>query len=84
MPITENTVVRNNALAVKLNLRGYDATHLAYDLVWQETLGMPVTLVSFDSQLIEAARGVQMAYIPIRTAIELLMHQLKKAAYGIG
>jgi predicted nucleic acid-binding protein len=64
LPITENTVVRGDALAVEHNLRGYDATHLACALIWQETLGMPVTLASFDGQLIEAARGVQMAYLP--------------------
>jgi uncharacterized protein len=64
LPITENMVVRGDALAVEHNLRGYDATHLACALIWQETLGAPVTLASFDSQLIEAARGVQMAYLP--------------------
>jgi PAS domain S-box-containing protein len=40
------------------------ATHLACALLWQETLGMPVTLASFDGQLIKAARAVQMAYLP--------------------
>ena len=64
LPITENTVARGDALAVEHDLRGYDATHLACALIWQETLGMPVTLASFDSQLIEAARGVQMAHLP--------------------
>ena len=58
LPITENTVVRGDALAVEHNLRGYDATHLACAVIWQETLGMPVTLASFDDQLIAAARGV--------------------------
>ena len=64
LPITENTVVRGDALAFEHNLRGYDATHLACALIWQEILGAPVTLASFDDQLIEAARGVQMAYLP--------------------
>ena len=64
LPINENTVVRGDALAVEHSLRGYDATHLACALIWQETLGMPLTLASFDSQLIAAARGVQMAYLP--------------------
>jgi len=64
LPITENTVARGDALVVEHNLRGYDATHLACALIWQETLGMPVTLASFDSQLIEAAREVQLAYLP--------------------
>jgi predicted nucleic acid-binding protein len=64
LPITENTVVRGDALAVEHNLRGHDATHLACALIWQETLGAPVTLASFNIQLIEAARGVQMAHLP--------------------
>jgi predicted nucleic acid-binding protein len=64
LPITENTVGRGDALAVAHNLRGYDATHLACALIWQETLGMPVTLATFDSQLSEAAKAVQMACLP--------------------
>jgi hypothetical protein len=64
LPITENTVARGDALAVEHHLRDYDATHLACALIWQETLGMPVTLASFDNQLIEAARSVQMAHLP--------------------
>jgi uncharacterized protein len=64
LPVTENTVVRGDFLAAEHNLRGYDATHLACALIWQETLGMPVTMASFDNQLIEAARGVQMACLP--------------------
>jgi predicted nucleic acid-binding protein len=64
LPITENTVVRGDSLAVEHDLRGYDATHLACALIWQETLGMPVTLASFDSQLIEAAKRVNMSCLP--------------------
>jgi predicted nucleic acid-binding protein len=64
LPIIENTVVRGDSLAVEHNLRGYDATHLACALIWQETLGMPVTIASFDNQLIEAARAVQMVFLP--------------------
>ena len=64
LPVTENTVARGDTLAVEHNLRGYDAIHLACALIWQETLGRPVTLASFDGQLIEAARVIQMAYLP--------------------
>ena len=64
LPITESTVARGDVLAVEHNLRGYDATRLTCALIWQETLGMPVTLASFDDQLIAAARGVQMAFLP--------------------
>jgi predicted nucleic acid-binding protein len=64
LPINENTVIRGSDLAIEHNLRGYGATHLACALIWHETLGMPVTLASFDSQLIEAARNVNMASLP--------------------
>ncbi len=64
LPVTENTVIRGDALACAHNLRGYDATHLACALIWQETLGSPVTLASFDSQLIQAAREISLAYLP--------------------
>jgi hypothetical protein len=65
LPISENTVVRGDSLAIEHNLRGYDATHLACALIWQETLGVPVTLASFDSRMIETARRGQMAYLPV-------------------
>ena len=64
LPISENTVIRGDALACEHNLRGYDATHLACALIWQETLGVPVTMASFDSQLLEAARNEKMASLP--------------------
>jgi uncharacterized protein len=64
LPITENTVARGDALAIEHNLRGNDAIHPACTLIWQETLGAPVTLASFDIQLIEATWGVQMAHLP--------------------
>jgi uncharacterized protein len=64
LPITENTVVRGDFLACEHNLRGYDATHLACALIWQETLGQPVTLATFDMQLIQAAKDVKMDFLP--------------------
>jgi predicted nucleic acid-binding protein len=64
LPITENTVIRGDSLAVEHDLRGYDATHLACALIWQETIGDPVTLASFDVQLLKAARSENMAVLP--------------------
>ena len=63
LPISENTVARGDTLAYEYHLRGYDATHLACALIWQETIGLPVTLATFDRQLIEAAKTVKMAYL---------------------
>jgi uncharacterized protein len=65
LPITENPVVRGDALAVEHYLRGNDATHLACALIWKETLGRPFTLTSFDNQLVEAAREVHLACLPV-------------------
>ncbi len=64
LPIVENTVIRGDNLAWVHHLRGYDATHLACALIWQETLGIPVTLASFDGQLIDAARDEKMDFLP--------------------
>jgi predicted nucleic acid-binding protein len=64
LPVNENTVIRGDGLAYEYNLRGYDATHLACALIWQESLGSPVTLASFDNQLIETAREVKLAFLP--------------------
>lgn len=61
--INKSTVARGDVLAVAHNLRGYDAIHLAWVLIWQETLGVPVTLATFDSQLIEVARRVHLRYL---------------------
>ena len=64
LPITETTVVRGDFLANEHNLRGYDATHLACALLWQEAVGLPVTLAAFDQQLIRAARELEMEVLP--------------------
>ncbi len=48
-------VERAAALAWDFGLRGYDATHLASALLWQEALGEPVNLAAFDRALWNAA-----------------------------
>lgn len=52
----ESLIARADALAWELGLRGYDAVHLAAALIWQEEMGKPVTLATFDHQLWAAAR----------------------------
>jgi hypothetical protein len=76
LPINENTVIRGDALAYEHQLRGYDATHLACALIWQETLGLPVTLTSFDGQLIQAARKAGMACLPAETDDSFSSHPM--------
>jgi len=59
---TEVLVARADVLAWELGLRGYDAVHLASALSWQEGLGVPVTMATFDRRLWEAAeqRGLRL------------------------
>lgn len=64
LSITENTVIRGDLLACELDLRGYDATHLACALIWQESLDLPVTLATFDGQLVQAAKAVRIEVLP--------------------
>ena len=64
LSITENTVIRGDLLACEYNLRGFDATHLACALIWQESLGFPVALATFDAQLVQAAKALRIAVLP--------------------
>jgi predicted nucleic acid-binding protein len=64
LSITENTVIRGDLLACEHNLRGFDATHLACALIWQESLGLPVALATFDGQLVQAAKYLRVAVLP--------------------
>ena len=52
---TETLIAQADTLAWELGLRGYDAVHLASALVWQDGLGEPVTMATFDLQLWKAA-----------------------------
>jgi len=51
LQVTEVLVARAAALAWDQGLRGYDAVHLAAAVFWQEILGEPVVLATFDRQL---------------------------------
>ena len=64
LPVTDPLVARADGLACEHNLRGYDAIHLAAALTWQELLGLPVTVVTYDKELAEAARASGMAVLP--------------------
>ena len=63
-PITEKTVARAAELAWALGLRGYDAVHLASAEMWQIALGMPVSLVTYDSQLAVGAGQLGLDVLP--------------------
>ena len=64
LPITEATVARGDLLACEYGLRGYDAVHLATAILWQESLGDPVTIATYDTQLRVAAKRMGMAVLP--------------------
>ena len=64
-PITERTVARAAELAWALGLRGYNAVHLASAELWQISLGIPVRLVTYDSQLVVGARQLGLDVLPI-------------------
>jgi predicted nucleic acid-binding protein len=54
LPVNEITVIRADYLTGKHNLRGYDAVHLASALIWQESIGSRVRLITYDDQLRQA------------------------------
>lgn len=62
--VTETLVVRADNLAWEHGLRAYDAVHLSAALIWQEALGEPVTVATFDKQLWQAANAVGLATWP--------------------
>lgn len=51
MNLTTIAIDRAAALAWEHGARGYDAMHLAVALTWQESVGSPVTLATFDREL---------------------------------
>ena len=54
LQMSEVLVARAASLAWEHGLRGYDATHLAAALFWQQMLGEAVTVATYDRQLWEA------------------------------
>lgn len=61
---TEALVSRADSLAWEFNLRGYDAVHLAAAILWQDSMGKPVTLATFDKPLWLAAQRIGLLPLP--------------------
>jgi predicted nucleic acid-binding protein len=57
-------------LAWEFGLRGYDAVHLAAALTWQDAIGEPVFLASFDRLLWSAGKKAGIATWPQRLNTE--------------
>lgn len=53
--VDERLVARADSLAWEHGLRGYDAVHLAAGLLWQESLGLQISLATYDEALWKAA-----------------------------
>ena len=64
LDISEQICDRAATMAWDHGRRGYDAMHLATALSWQELLGAPMTLASFDHSLRAAAATVGLLVWP--------------------
>lgn len=62
--VDERLVARAETLAWEHGLRGYGAIHLAAALLWQERVGYPVVLATFDAELWQAARRAGLGVWP--------------------
>jgi predicted nucleic acid-binding protein len=63
---SDKVSVLRDTLAVEQGLGRFAALHLAHAIIWQESLKEAVTMASFDRQLWEAARRMQMNCLPDR------------------
>lgn len=64
LSVTPVLVERAARLVWDHGLRGYDATHLAAALLWQDTLETPVTLATYDRGLWLAGQKAGLAVWP--------------------
>jgi predicted nucleic acid-binding protein len=62
--VSEYLVDRASDLAWTYGLRGYDSVQLAAAVIWQDELGLPLTLATFDGQLWDAASRVGLGVYP--------------------
>lgn len=56
LEVSEVVVARAASVAWQQGLRGYDAVHLASAMQWQEALGDPVTVATYDRELWRGAQ----------------------------
>lgn len=64
IPINEELVARADFLSCQHGLRGYVAVHLAAALIWQEALTLPVTLATYDQELVDAGKKSGLKVLP--------------------
>lgn len=58
LSLIESTVERADTLAWELDLRGYDAVHLAAAVQWNDAMGEAPLLATYDRELWRAAQAV--------------------------
>jgi predicted nucleic acid-binding protein len=62
--VSDSLIERAADLSWSYQLRGYDSVQLAAAMAWQEILGVPVSLITFDLRLWEAAKRVGLDAFP--------------------
>lgn len=62
--VNQVLIGRASTLAWEQGLRGYDAVHLASLLAWQEAAGLEIALATYDVELWEAAKRLNIHMIP--------------------
>ncbi|MCK4489893.1 MAG: type II toxin-antitoxin system VapC family toxin [Anaerolineales bacterium] len=62
--VTQALIGQASKLVWEQGLRGYDAVHLASLLAWKDALGMDIALATFDVELWEAAKRLNIHVIP--------------------
>ena len=75
---TEMLIARADDLAWDLGLRGYDAVHLASALLWQDGIGEPVRMATFDRLLWKAAR--QRGLVPFPDDLPAMLSTWQKSS----
>jgi uncharacterized protein len=65
LAVTEAVMAEADRMAWAHGLRGYDAVHLASAALWQDAMGSPVTVATFDRQLWDAAAAIGMDVWPV-------------------
>lgn len=63
--LLESTVERADSLAWELDLRGYNAVHLASAMAWREAIAEAPVLATYDKELWRAAQVVEMGVWPL-------------------
>jgi hypothetical protein len=62
--VNQALIGQASALVWEQGLRGYDAVHLASLIAWKDALGADITLATYDAELWETAKRLNIHVIP--------------------